>query len=80
MHELSVAISIVEMAEEEAARHGGPRILTVHLRLGALAGVAKEALLFSYPVACEGTVLQGSRLAIEETSGEELEVVALEVE
>ena len=80
MHELSIAISIVEMAEEEAARHGRPRILTVHLRVGSLAGVAKEALLFSYPIACEGTTLQGSLLAIEEPSGEELEVVALEVE
>jgi hydrogenase nickel incorporation protein HypA/HybF len=38
----------------------------VHLKLGALSGVVKDALLFSYDLACEGTLLQGSRLVIEE--------------
>jgi hydrogenase nickel incorporation protein HypA/HybF len=66
MHELSIAMSIVEMAEEEADLRGGVRVNAVHLRLGALAGVVKEALLSSYEMACEGTPLQGSRLLIEE--------------
>jgi len=35
--------------------------------LGPLAGVVKEALLFSYEIACNGTVLEGSRLIIEDT-------------
>ena len=66
MHELSIALSIVELAEEEAARRGGARVSAVHLRLGQLAGVVKESLLFSYDVSCEGTALAGSRLLIEE--------------
>jgi hydrogenase nickel incorporation protein HypA/HybF len=65
MHELSVAMSIVEMAEEEAENRGA-RVNAVHLKLGALAGVVKDALLSSYELACEGTGLQGSRLVIEE--------------
>ncbi|HWP44014.1 MAG TPA: hydrogenase maturation nickel metallochaperone HypA [Blastocatellia bacterium] len=65
MHELSIALSIVEMAEEEA-RSRGVRVEAVHLRLGALSGVVKEALLFSYDLACEGTSLEGSRLVIED--------------
>ena len=65
MHELSIAMSIVEMAEEEAAQRGA-RVNAVHLRLGALAGVVKAALLSSYELACEGTGLEGSRLVIEE--------------
>jgi hydrogenase nickel incorporation protein HypA/HybF len=80
VHELSIATCIIEMAEEEASRHGGPRVLCVHVRLGALSGVAKQALLFSYPIACEGTTLEGSRLVIEDAPGEELEMIALEVE
>ena len=44
MHELSIALSIVDLAQEEAERQGG-RVCAVHLRLGALAGVVKEALL-----------------------------------
>lgn len=66
MHELSIALSIVEMAEEEADRRNGARIQAIHLKLGVLAGVVKDALLSSYEVACEGTGLQGSRLVIEE--------------
>jgi hydrogenase nickel incorporation protein HypA/HybF len=66
MHELSIALSIVELAEEESARHGGAQITAVHLKLGALSGVMKEALLSAYEMACEGTPLKGSRLVVEE--------------
>jgi len=65
MHELSIAMSIVEMAEEESAQRD-TRVNAVHLKLGKLAGVVKAALLSSYELACEGTELEGSRLIIEE--------------
>jgi hydrogenase nickel incorporation protein HypA/HybF len=65
MHELSIAMSIVELAEEEAERRG-VQVEAVHLKLGALSGVVKEALLSCYEITCEGTPLQGSRLTIEE--------------
>jgi hydrogenase nickel incorporation protein HypA/HybF len=66
VHELSIAISIVEGAAEEAERHPGKSVDAVRLQLGKLSGVVKEALLFSYDLACEGTPLEGSRLVIEE--------------
>jgi hydrogenase nickel incorporation protein HypA/HybF len=66
MHELSIAMSIVEMAQEEAEQRGNVRIQAVHLRLGLLSGVVKEALLSSYEMACETTLLEGSKLVIEE--------------
>jgi hydrogenase nickel incorporation protein HypA/HybF len=65
MHELSIAMSIVEMAEEEAERRGG-RVSAVHLKLGALSGVVKDALMFSYEIACQDTSLAGSRLVVED--------------
>lgn len=79
MHELSIAASIVEIATEEAQRHGG-RVGAVHLKLGALSGVVKDALLFSWDLACGDTPIAGAQLAIEETSGTELLVTALEIE
>lgn len=65
MHELSIAMSIVEMAEEESAKLGA-KIAAVHLKLGALAGVVKESLLFNFEIACQGTALEGARLEIED--------------
>ncbi len=65
MHELSIAMSIVELAEEEAERRE-VQIIALHPKLGALSGVVKDALLSCYEMACEGTRLQGSRLLIQD--------------
>ena len=66
MHELSIALSMIEMATEEAERRGGAHVSALHLKLGPLSGVVKDALLFSYEVACKGTLLEGSQLVIED--------------
>src|ERR1700676_1151306 len=66
MHELSIAMSIVEMAQEEAESRGPVQVQAVHLRLGKLSGVVREALLSSYEMACQATPLEGSQLLIEE--------------
>ncbi|PYX55867.1 MAG: hydrogenase expression/synthesis, HypA [Acidobacteria bacterium] len=65
MHELSIAMSIIELAEEESARRG-VQVSAVHLKLGALSGVVKEALWSCYEVACSDSPLKGSRLVVEE--------------
>jgi hydrogenase nickel incorporation protein HypA/HybF len=69
VHELSIAMSIIEMADEECRKRGAGRVTAVNLRLGVFAGVAKDALLSSYEMACEGTPLAGSRLEIEDVPG-----------
>ncbi len=66
MHELSIAMSMVEMATAEVVRQGGAQVNALHLRLGRLSGVVKEALLFSWELACEDSPLAGSRLLIED--------------
>src|SRR4051794_35107288 len=65
MHELSIAMGIVDAAMDEAKQRN-VQVSAVHLRLGALSGVVKDALLFSYEIACQDTPLEGSRLLIEE--------------
>jgi len=73
-------MSIVELASEEAERHKPARVDAVHLKLGTLSGVVKDALLFSWDLACAETPIAGCRLAIEDADGRELEVTALEIE
>jgi hydrogenase nickel incorporation protein HypA/HybF len=65
MHELSIALSILDVAAEHARRETG-RVIAVHLKLGPLAGVVKDALTSAYDLAREGTSLAGADLVIEE--------------
>ncbi|MCB0155568.1 MAG: hydrogenase maturation nickel metallochaperone HypA [Anaerolineae bacterium] len=66
MHELSIAYNLVEIAGQAALEVNAKKVDVVNLRLGALSGVVKEALLFSYDIVIEDTILAGSRLEIEE--------------
>ena len=64
MHELSIAHNIVEVASKAAEQAHALGVRTVHLNLGVFSGVVKEALLFGYDIAAEGTLLEGSTLEI----------------
>ena len=80
VHELSIALGIVDVVSEELDLRGGGRVRAVHLRLGARSGVAKEALLSAYPLACEGSPLDGSSLVVIEVAGQDLLVTAMELD
>lgn len=72
MHEMSIAQSILEVVQQYAkesdhARDANvPRVKSVRLRIGEMAGVVPESLRFCFEVASEGTVAQGAELLIEE--------------
>lgn len=66
MHELSIALSMIDVATEEAQRQGGGRVVALHLKLGPLSGVIPEALRSAWELACEASPLVGCRLVIEE--------------
>jgi hydrogenase nickel incorporation protein HypA/HybF len=66
MHELSIALSILELVAEEQRRHGGGRVHAIHLRLGPLAGVVKEALLSAFELARESESADAATLIIED--------------
>jgi hydrogenase nickel incorporation protein HypA/HybF len=66
MHELSIALSILELADEEAERRGNVHVEAIHLKIGPLSGVVKEALVAAYELAAEQTQFANCRLVIEE--------------
>jgi hydrogenase nickel incorporation protein HypA/HybF len=66
VHELSIALSILDVAAEEARRQGGGRVAAIHLRLGPLSGVVKEALRSAYELAREGSPLEHAELVIQD--------------
>jgi hydrogenase nickel incorporation protein HypA/HybF len=65
MHELSIALSIIDVAVEQAEPHPG-RVVAIHLKLGPLSGVDGEALRLAYGLAREGGPLEQAELMIEE--------------
>lgn len=79
MHELSIAIRLVELAADAAQSLGAAAVSRLFVRLGAEAGVAAEALRFSFDLAAEGTIVQGARLELEPIDGPNLELSAMEV-
>jgi hydrogenase nickel incorporation protein HypA/HybF len=68
MHELSIALSIVDAAAEEAARRGAARVAAVHLKVGALSGVVPDALRSAFELAREGSAVEDAELVIEEVA------------
>jgi hydrogenase nickel incorporation protein HypA/HybF len=66
MHELSLAYSLVETAEQAARDARAVKVTAVNLQIGKLSGVVQDALLFSFDIATNGTLLAGAKLNIEE--------------
>jgi hydrogenase nickel incorporation protein HypA/HybF len=65
MHELSIALSIVDIVAEQAERLG-VRVEVVQLKLGPLSGVVPGALGSAWELAREGSAFPQARLEIQE--------------
>lgn len=65
MHELSIAVSLVEVAAAEAAKHAG-NVVAVHVQVGRLSGVVDEALATAWQAARVGSPLERANLVIED--------------
>lgn len=58
MHELSIAMSIIEIAEENARRENASIINEIELDIGTQSGVVLEALDFAMQSAVRDTMLE----------------------
>ena len=65
MHELSIAQSIIEIAEAEARKESSRCIQMIKIRLGEFTTVVREALEFAFEVARRDTLAETARLEIE---------------
>lgn len=78
MHELSIAMSILDAAEEEAQKHDGT-VVGIHVSIGKLSGIVPSALTSAYELAREQTALADCRLVIDNVEGADLLVTGLEL-
>lgn len=65
MHELSIAIDAIDSVSASLAKYPGARVETVRLSLGIYSGIDPGALEFCFPLASEGTPVEGAELLIE---------------
>jgi hydrogenase nickel incorporation protein HypA/HybF len=64
MHELSIAMKVIDKVAKQVAGAGGGRVLAITLRIGRLSCVQEGALRLSFELASAGTELSGARLEI----------------
>ena len=66
MHEMSIALNIIKIAEEELQKAKGGRIEKLNLVVGKLSGVVVESLNFALEASKEDGVLSCAEIIIDE--------------
>lgn len=65
MHEASIAISLLETVSDLCQQEGYNSIESVRLKVGRVAGILPEALLFAFDAAKSDTIANKAELIIE---------------
>ena len=66
MHELSLALSLLDEIGAAADREGATQVASVHLRIGRMSGIVRDALLFSWDLARADTLASDAELHIDD--------------
>ncbi len=64
MHEMSLAMNIIDLTSARARQEGSEKILAVELEVGTMAGVMVESLEFCFEAASKNTLAAGAQLTI----------------
>lgn len=69
MHELGLALRIVDIATEHAQRNKAGRVTELELIVGAFSGVMFESIRACLEIAKKDTLLDDAKIVIEQISG-----------
>jgi hydrogenase nickel incorporation protein HypA/HybF len=69
MHELSIAMGIVKIAEDETAKAKATEVSKIELVVGVLSGVEIDSLEFVWSSAVKDSVLENAKLEIIKIGG-----------
>lgn len=69
MHELSIAMGIVKIAEDECQKANGHQVDVIELQIGELAGIEASSLDFAWPLAVKDTRLEQAEKLIDWVKG-----------
>ncbi|MGL4292732.1 MAG: hydrogenase maturation nickel metallochaperone HypA [Bacteroidales bacterium] len=69
MHELSIALGIVDLAQQQARANQAKLVTEIEIEIGKFAGVDLESLSFVLQSVIRGTELEGCRIQINSIPG-----------
>lgn len=64
MHEMSIVVSIVDIAEDEAKKNNANKISKIELDIGTVSGIELDALNFAFDSIKEETMLKNAEIKI----------------
>jgi hydrogenase nickel incorporation protein HypA/HybF len=70
MHELSIVMSIIQIAEKESAKNNAAGVDEIELEIGALSGIEMSAFDFAWQQAIRSTLLENAKRTINHIEGE----------
>jgi hydrogenase nickel incorporation protein HypA/HybF len=65
VHEVSIAINIIQIIEDELSRHPGKVVEKLHLQIGTLSGVVPDSLLFALDASRQSGPLKNAEISID---------------
>lgn len=80
MHEMTLALEICRITEEQVGRDALPRVREVGLLVGTDAGVEPDNLEFCLDALLSHPPFAGARVAMSTESGDDLRVTYLEID
>lgn len=66
MHEMSIAMSLLDIIRQEMDKHGATKLNSVRVVFGKLSNIVPEALEFAFEVLTKDTPLAGAVIELDE--------------
>lgn len=66
MHEVSIALNLIEIITDQCIKNGCSRIESVNLRIGRASGIMPDALIFAFESIKKDTIASSAVLNIED--------------
>jgi len=70
MHELSIAMSILDIVTEYAEKEKAREVTEIEIEIGSLSGIVSDSLVFALEIACKNTISENAEIKIIEIKAE----------
>ena len=80
MHEMAIALALIEQTEKVARERNAKSIPSITVVVGRLSGTDPDAVRAVFELAAEETLAAGARLEVEVAAGRELYIKSMDVD